>query len=318
MQLVNEYEPDLVLLDLMMPHLSGFDLLAAFKSAGKLNGLMPVMVLTADANNESKQRALSEGASDFLTKPFAFFEVDLRIRNLLYNVQLLRQLQGQNDDLESVVRQRTATIEKVKDEIATSEAKYRMLFESNLDSITICSLDEKSGVSSIIDCNGGAEAMFGFTKSELLQMHMGQIELSEDAIHRSKIEELRLKGALSYEGAYRTKSGELRHMEVKVVRIELQGSAFAMHIASDTTERKTTLEALKQQNEALKEIAWHQSHVIRAPLARMMSLIALLKDIDPEEDEFDAYLNWICDSAEELDKVIRDITQKSELSKAKL
>lgn len=317
MKLVDEFEPDLVLLDLMMPHLSGFDLLAAFKAAGKLNGLMPVMVLTADANTESKQRALSEGASDFLTKPFALFEVDLRIRNLLYNVQLLRQLQFQNDRLELQVQERTASLQAVKNQIAASEAKYRMLFESNLDSITICSLDEHAGVSSIVDCNSGAEAMFGYAKPELTRMHMGQIE-EEAGFHRDKIAELQRIGSLSYECAYRNKAGERRFMEVKVVRIGLHDRTYAMHIASDTTERKSNMEALEQQNEALKEIAWQQSHIIRAPLARMMSIIALLKEEDGLEAQQQAtYLSWLYEASTELDDVIREITQKIESSKFK-
>lgn len=319
MHLVDEFKPDLVLLDLMMPHLSGFELLAAFRAAGKLDGFMPVMVLTADANTESKQRALSEGASDFLTKPFALFEVDLRIRNLLYNVQLLRQLQFQKDGLERQVRERTASLELVKDEIAASEAKYRLLFESNLDSITICALDEDAGISSIVDCNSGAEGMFGYTKAELTQMHMGQIELEEEGLHEAKMGALQKEGALSYVCSYRNKAGEQRYMEVKVVRIALHNRVFAMHIASDTTERKLTMDALQQQNEALKEIAWQQSHIIRAPLARIMSIIALLKEVDPSKDEkYTTYLSWLHESSQELDAVIREITLKIEQSKFKI
>jgi PAS domain S-box-containing protein len=317
--LINSFEPDLVLLDLMMPHMSGFDILAALRASGKLNGLMPIMVLTADANIDSKQRALSEGASDFLTKPFAMFEVDLRIRNLLSSVYLLRQQQIQNNDLELLVSQRTASLEKVKNEIQTSEIKYRVLFEANFDSITVCELNEAEGMSKIVDCNDGALRMFGYSKEELLQMQMCHIEVTDTAAHSNKIAALQQKGSLSYETNFLNKDGEIRYMEVKVVRINLYNRVFAMHIASDTTERNAHLQALESQNQALKDIAWHQSHVIRAPLARLLAITEQLLDANPAADQelFTQYLGWMQDSAKELDGVIRVIADKIEASQFK-
>lgn len=317
--LVEALQPDLLLLDLMMPYMSGFEVMQALRQANRLNGLMPIMVLTADVNDQSKERALKEGAQDFLTKPFAFFEVDLRIRNLLYSVQLLKKLQQENNLLEMKVAERTQDLLKVKNRIQESETKYRVLFDSNLDSITICGINEELGVSSIVDCNSGAEHMFGYSKDELLQMHMGQIEQSSHDLHASKIDELKQKGSISYETSYLNSQGERRYMDVKVVRVEINGSVLAMHIASDVTERRKYIEAIQEQNEALKEIAWVQSHKLRAPLARMLSLIDLIKQTDPNSEEnFMNYLDWLVGSSEELDAVIHEITHKVEQSKVRL
>ena len=76
------FEPDLVLLDLMMPEVDGFTILEALRSS-KADVFLPVIVLTADANDETKKRALRSGATDFLLKPFDHLEVLLRIANLL-------------------------------------------------------------------------------------------------------------------------------------------------------------------------------------------------------------------------------------------
>lgn len=317
--LVEEHEPDLLLLDLMMPFVSGFEVMEQLRKANKMNGFMPIMVLTADVNDQSKERALKEGAQDFLTKPFAFFEVDLRIRNLLYTVKLLKQLQSENEKLEQKVAERTNDLLQVNNKIQESETKYRVLFESNLDSITICGIDEKNGMSSILDCNSGAEQMFGYSRDELLTMHMGAIEQSSKELHGSKIEELKKTGSLAYESSYVNGKGQRRYMDVKVVRIEIHGKILAMHIASDITEKRRNLEAIQEQNEALRQIAWIQSHKLRAPLARMLSLIDLIKQTNVAEDEqFDDYLNWLIGSSEELDAVIHEITHRVDESKVKI
>ena len=83
------FEPDLVLLDLMMPHVDGFAILEALRSTPA--GLfLPVVVLTADVNEETKRRVLDAGASDFLLKPIDHHEVLLRIADQLETRRLHR------------------------------------------------------------------------------------------------------------------------------------------------------------------------------------------------------------------------------------
>jgi putative two-component system response regulator len=81
--LVIERNPDLILLDLHMPHLSGTEVLTLLGPHIPRGAFLPVLVLTADVTREAKQQALARGATDFLTKPFDAVEVILRIRNLL-------------------------------------------------------------------------------------------------------------------------------------------------------------------------------------------------------------------------------------------
>lgn len=179
--IVEKFKPDLLLLDLMMPHVSGFDVMSQLKKEGALTHYLPVLVLTADATTETKQKALSGGASDFLTKPFDLVEVGLRIKNLLYTVYLLTELRAQNDTLEERVTERTSALEK--------------------------------------------------------------------------------------------------------------------------------------QNETLRDIAWTQSHVVRAPLARLMGVVALMELERPSDAEFDELLGIILSSAHELDAIITDISHKTYASK---
>ena len=112
-----EYQPDLILLDLQMPHLNGFDVMNQLRPRIPSDTFFPILVLTADINPETKRQALAEGATDFVTKPFDATEVILRIRNLLQTRALHRQLQNQNQLLDEKVRKRTAELEETQIEI---------------------------------------------------------------------------------------------------------------------------------------------------------------------------------------------------------
>jgi DNA-binding response OmpR family regulator len=184
LSMVKEYQPDLLLLDMMMPHFSGIEILNQLKEA-KLLTDVAVLVLTADVSRETKQQALSSGANDFLTKPFDLTEVDLRIKNLLFTIVLMKQLKAQNSILDEKVKERTAE-----------------LMETN--------------------------------------------------------------------------------------------------------------KAMEAQNKQLREIAWMQSHGVRAPLARLMGLVNLLQSTDEAKDlDMTEMYQHIQNSADELDKIIREITQKT-------
>jgi putative two-component system response regulator len=81
--LYDEFEPDLILLDLHMPGLDGFAVMERLEDRIAGDTFLPILILTADIRPEVKRRALSAGAKDFVTKPFDRTEVLLRIQNLL-------------------------------------------------------------------------------------------------------------------------------------------------------------------------------------------------------------------------------------------
>lgn len=87
--------PDIVLLDLMMPEVDGFELLEAFSRHDRADEYRPILVLTADTTLQARRRALSLGAKDFVAKPFDVIEVGLRIANLLETRILYQKLQSQ-------------------------------------------------------------------------------------------------------------------------------------------------------------------------------------------------------------------------------
>ena len=116
-----DFAPDLILLDLMMPHVDGFGILEALRS-GPREVFLPVIVLTADVNEETKRRALRAGATDFLLKPFDEIEVLLRIGNMLEIRRLHLQLDMQRAAFEEAVRERTADLRAVERELELARA----------------------------------------------------------------------------------------------------------------------------------------------------------------------------------------------------
>ena len=105
--------PDLLILDLHMPDPDGFDVLAQLQPWFE-GRWFPVLVVTADVTTEAKQRALSGGARDFLTKPFDMVEVLLRIQNLLEVRFLQREARKQNLVLEQLVHDRTRDLDEAR------------------------------------------------------------------------------------------------------------------------------------------------------------------------------------------------------------
>lgn len=110
---------DLILLDLKMPGMDGFEVMQALK-ANHPQDYLPILVITAEPGH--KLHALQAGARDFISKPFDMLEAKTRIRNMLEVRLLYQALEKSNQVLEQTVQERTA-------ELRESEARYRSLTE---------------------------------------------------------------------------------------------------------------------------------------------------------------------------------------------
>jgi putative two-component system response regulator len=123
-----KFQPDLLLLDLMMPHLDGYAVMKQLKPRIPPGGFFPILVITADVSTPTKHRTLADGATDFLTKPIDAAEVVLRVHNLLETRCLYHRLEGENERLEVKVRDRTQELENTQLEVLARlalAAEYR-------------------------------------------------------------------------------------------------------------------------------------------------------------------------------------------------
>jgi signal transduction histidine kinase len=110
---VAEFPPDLIMLDLHMPHMDGLEVMDQLARVIPQDDYVPVLVLTGDASSGAKEQALSRGAHDFLSKPLNRTEVQLRVKNLLQNRSLHLQLKTQNLSLEQQIRERNDLVEQL-------------------------------------------------------------------------------------------------------------------------------------------------------------------------------------------------------------
>ena len=125
-----EFRPDLILLDLHMPHLDGLEVMDALNGIAEATYL-PILMLTGDVSPESRREALSRGAKDFIHKPFSSDEVLLRIGTLLETRFLYLQIQSQNQILEAKVRERTRELEGAQIEIIERLARAAEFRDDN-------------------------------------------------------------------------------------------------------------------------------------------------------------------------------------------
>lgn len=103
-----QVDADLLVLDLNMPVMDGFAVMAALHDDLPADAFLPVLVLTADATTDTRDRALEAGAKDFVTKPFDRTEVTLRVRNLLETQRLYTDVRGHNAALQADLDERVA------------------------------------------------------------------------------------------------------------------------------------------------------------------------------------------------------------------
>lgn len=181
-----EFQPDLILLDLHMPHLDGFAVIELLKAAVPPDDYLPILVLTADVTIDTKRRALKAGAKDLVTKPLDNFEVVLRINNLLESRFLHLELQKQNEGLEQQVQERTARLEETLAELRS--AQEAVVKQERLSALGMMA----GGIAH--DFNNALTMVLGY--GELLLPHMQQsapeqeiaylrhmIDAAQDATH---------------------------------------------------------------------------------------------------------------------------------------
>lgn len=195
-------------------------------------------------------------------------------------------------------------------QIIESEKRYSDIFHLSPQPMWIIDIENAT----FLDVNNAALEQYGYTKEEFLKMNVGDLRPESD---RNKVFELlrdtREHNTFENIGIWThlKKDGTILKVEIRSKSISFNNIKAKIILATDLTERLKHLEALESQNTKLKEIAWLQSHVVRAPLARLMGLIDLITDERIPGEVKDKTFTYFKESAKELDEVINDIVRKS-------
>jgi len=196
-----------------------------------------------------------------------------------------------------------------------SEKRYNDLF--HLSPLPMWVFDVETAM--FLDVNESAIRHYGYTMKEFLSMTIKDIRPEEDVLmverivtHKKNIKKTRHEQMFKH----RIKCGRVIYVEIQSTAITYHGRQAKVVLAHDITEQLRYTRAIEEQNEKLKEIAWIQSHMVRAPLAKITALIPLIIDEKENVEEKEKMLNYLWVSANELDQVITHITDKTDITEA--
>ncbi|WP_228893890.1 EAL domain-containing protein [Pseudoduganella aquatica] len=224
-----QHNYDLIILDLHMPGMSGFDVMNALKPL-EADAYLPVLVVTAQPDH--KLAALEAGARDFVSKPFDPVEVLTRIRNMLEVRLMHRESKNYSAVLEQTVRERTAELQR-----------FRSAMDATADAIFLIDV----ATLTLVDVNDGACRMLGYERAQLLALEPERIGLGQRADLRAHCRAV-LAATVRTPELLET---ELTRQDLAAVPVELywqlqQGSAqpTLICVARDISERRQAQERL--------------------------------------------------------------------------
>ncbi|MCF8254403.1 MAG: PAS domain S-box protein [Bacteroidia bacterium] len=204
---------------------------------------------------------------------------------------------------------------KAKEELLKSNERYDLVAKATHDSIW--ELDIKLG--KVMRLGDGFEILFGYKKEHQNNEELNYYNLvhPDDIAALKESEELAFNdcSVQNWEHNYRflKANGEYAFVHDRgfILRDEY-GKAYKMIGATqDITEVVKHTKAIEEQNRKLREIAWIQSHVVRAPLARMMGIVSILEDEELSSESFKTWVGHFVKSSQELDCIIKDIILKA-------
>jgi len=241
-------KPDLLMLDLRMPYMDGYEFMTALKERGGKEQFLPILILTADVDSRTKQRALQMGASEFLTEPFDATEAMLRVRHLIalrfFNLSLAEQ-----------VRARTQQVE-------TTQAAFQQLFEANPLPMWIYDRDNLR----FLAVNVAAVHHYGYSQEEFLQLKITDIRVP------AQVPELlsqlkRLKHNVEHGTGLQTqhllKAGRVIDVHVRFQTVDFQDRPAVFVTVEDITARLAAQRALEDSEQRYRLLSENSPNLIR-------------------------------------------------------
>lgn len=208
--------PNLILLDVTMPGINGFETCKRLKQLDAVRDI-PVIFMTALTDVGDKVAAFAAGAVDYVTKPFQVEELLARIKTHLALRDAQQRLAAQHLRLEA------------------SELRYRRLFETSKDGILLLDL----ACERITDVNSAAIEMLGLPREEIVGRRLGELDALRDAPCKASLEELRLHEQVRHDHwTLRRADGATLDVEFQASAHQVNGIRVAQCNLRDITERK--------------------------------------------------------------------------------
>lgn len=304
--------PDLILLDIMMPEINGYEVCQQLKSDPNTQEI-PIIFLSALDEPIDKIKAFTVGGADYITKPFQIEEAIARIEHQLTLKHLKEKLNQEKTQLEEEIKQREQ-----------SERLFRNIFENA--AVGMC-LVELSG--NLLKVNASLGEMLGYSAAEFLQLNAKDITHPDDLnLDASDLQKLQLGTISNYDIEkrliHKNKSIIWAWLSVSLMRNAEDQPLYLIWQIQNLTQRKEMEDDLKKAkiaaddaNRAKSEFLANMSHEIRTPLNAILGFSELLQSLVNEE-KFGSYLRGIISSGKNLQRLIEDILDLSKIEAGKL
>ena len=256
--------PDIIFLDIIMPDMDGFEVCRKLK-LDKLTCNIPVVFLTEMKEDKSDCiMALEVGGEAFLYKPVDETQLIAQIRAMLKIKQFTNQKHNENERLSQLVAERTHELEqshtetlKLIDELKAENEKYRNkekelrdseeLFRKIFEDHAAIKLIIDPDTENIIDANRAAETFYGWTKEQLKQMKIQEINTFSPGEVMQSIERAKANKQNYFEFSHRLADGSIRDVEVFSSSIQVNGKLLIHSIVHDVSDRKRAEQEIKQE-----------------------------------------------------------------------
>jgi len=222
-------DPDVILLDIVMPGMDGFAVCRALKVDEPLRSI-PVIFLTAlKGDRQSRIAALEAGAEGFLAKPLDEIELVAQIRAMAKIKAANRHQRMEKEELVALVAERTRDLEnelaervQAEESLRESEERHRTILETALDGFWMTDAQGR-----LLQVNQAYSQMSGYSVQELLTMRISDLEaLEADADVSARIQKIITQGSDRFETVHRRKDGSTFTTEVSTVFRPNEGGRF--------------------------------------------------------------------------------------------
>ncbi len=248
LQKLQRVVPDLILLDVLMPGLDGFETCQQLK-ASEVTRDIPIIFMTALTDPIDKIKGLTIGAVDYITKPIQHEEVLARINVHLRLSHLSKQLEEQNHLLQDEIRSR----ELVQSALRISETKFSKAFRSSPGAMMITTLEDCR----FLEINQSFCQLTGYLPEEVLGKTAADLNLWKSAAERDRFhDQLRQSSGILKQQEFQVqdKAGAIKFVLISAEIIELEGNQCLLAMTQDITETKRSTTSLLEKEQFLRGI----------------------------------------------------------------
>lgn len=332
--LLQRYSPDLIITDLMMPMLSGDQLVQTLRGEGTFSQV-PIMVLSAKSDDALRVKLLLESVQDYLVKPFSAKELRARVHNLVSlkvaRDALQNELSDQNNDIALLTKRlikNRRELQNSNQALQTSEARWKAVYESSAAGILL--LDPEGAV---LSTNPAFQTMTGYSEPELLHLNIENLTPPEERLQsRRRISRLVESGGSEYhiERRYLCCSGEYiwANSSVSLMSARDAEPPVILLIIDNITDKRNAQFALDQLQQELVhvartatvgELAAFIAHEVNQPLSAIMTnanagsrwLASSTPNLEEAKEAF-SRISRDSDRAAEIIRMVRSFLKRNE------